>query len=133
MAAEEDGVVVDLDAHRRGETRRGRLAPVQPDRDRAEAVSPLLRAVYGEVLRDERQDQDRTLADVATAVGMSKQYLSEIERGRKEASSEMLHSICDALGMPVESLLFRGARRLGALRQLGRRPVSGARVELLAA
>ncbi|WP_378733383.1 helix-turn-helix domain-containing protein [Nocardia brasiliensis] len=123
MAAEEDGVVVDLDARRRSE----------PPRDRVDVASPLLRAVYGEVLRDERQDQDRTLADVADEVGMSKQYLSEIERGRKEASSEMLHSICGALGLPIESLLFRGARRLGALRQLSRRPVSEARVELLAA
>lgn len=123
MAAEEDGVVVDLDARRRSE----------PPRDRVDVASPLLRAVYGEVLRDERRDQDRTLADVADEVGMSKQYLSEIERGRKEASSEMLHSICGALGLPIESLLFRGARRLGALRQLGRRPVSEARVELLAA
>ncbi|WP_194836063.1 helix-turn-helix domain-containing protein [Nocardia sp. XZ_19_369] len=123
MAAEEDGVVVDLDARRRGESRS----------ERVETASPPLRAVYGEVLRDERLDQDRTLADVATEVGMSKQYLSEIERGRKEASSEMLRSICLALGLPVESLLFRGARKLGALRQLHRRPVSEARVELLAA
>ncbi|MFG1791287.1 helix-turn-helix domain-containing protein [Nocardia sp. NPDC049149] len=132
MAATEDGVVVDLAAHRRRE-----LRPEPVD-----AAPPLLRSVYGEVLRDERRDQDRTLADVATQVGMSKQYLSEIERGRKEPSSEMLHSICGALGLPVESLLFRGARRLGALRQLRRRPVapvapvapvSGSRVELRAA
>ncbi|WP_405161399.1 helix-turn-helix domain-containing protein [Nocardia sp. NBC_01499] len=132
MAAEEDGVVVDLDAHRRGEHRRNRVATAEPRRDRVDTASPLLRSVYGEVLRDERQDQDRTLADVATEVGMSKQYLSEIERGRKEASSEMLHSICGALGLSIEVLLFRGARRLGALRHLNR-PVSEARVELLAA
>ncbi|WP_433658179.1 helix-turn-helix domain-containing protein [Nocardia sp. CA-128927] len=133
MAAEEDGVVVDLDAHRRSEPRRGRVEAPESRQDRIETVSPLLRAVYGEVLRDERQDQDRTLADVAAEVGMSKQYLSEIERGRKEASSEMLHSICGALGLPIESLLFRGARRLGALRHMRRRPVSEARVELLVA
>ncbi|MFI7002469.1 helix-turn-helix domain-containing protein [Nocardia sp. NPDC050175] len=131
MAAEEDGVVVDLDAHRRGQPRR-RVAAPEPRRDPVDAASPLLRAVYGEVLRDERQDQDRTLAEVAAEVGMSKQYLSEIERGRKEASSEMLHSICGALKLSIETLLFRGARRLGALRHLSR-PVSEARVELLAA
>lgn len=131
MAAEEDGVVVDLDAHRRSEPRRSRVAAPEPGQ--VATVSPLLRSVYGEVLRDERQDQDRTLAEVAAEVGMSKQYLSEIERGRKEASSEMLRSICDALGLSVESLLFRGARRLGARRHLRRRPVSEARVELLAA
>ncbi|KIA63864.1 helix-turn-helix domain-containing protein [Nocardia vulneris] len=122
MAAEEDGVVVELAARRRAE----------PHREPVEAATPLLRAVYGEVLRDERLDQDRTLAEVAAEVGMSKQYLSEIERGRKEPSSEMLHSICGALGMPIESLLFRGARRLGALRQLRPRKVSETRVEMLA-
>ncbi|MFI6211421.1 helix-turn-helix domain-containing protein [Nocardia brasiliensis] len=122
MAAEEDGVVVDLAARRRAE----------PHREPVEAATPLLRAVYGEVLRDERLDQDRTLAEVAAEVGMSKQYLSEIERGRKEPSSEMLHSICGALGMPIESLLFRGARRLGALRRLRPRKVSETRVEMLA-
>ncbi|MFD6161320.1 helix-turn-helix domain-containing protein [Nocardia sp. NPDC060256] len=131
MAAEEDGVVVDLDAHRHGRPRRSVAAP-ESRRDPVDAASPLLRAVYGEVLRDERQDQDRTLAEVAAEVGMSKQYLSEIERGRKEPSSEMLHSICGALRLPIETLLFRGARRLGALRHLNR-PVSEARVELLAA
>ncbi|OCF88282.1 helix-turn-helix domain-containing protein [Nocardia brasiliensis] len=122
MAAEDDGVVVDLAARRSAE----------PRREPVEAATPLLRAVYGEVLRDERLDQDRTLAEVAAEVGMSKQYLSEIERGRKEPSSEMLHSICGALGMPIESLLFRGARRLGALRQLRPRKVSETRVEMLA-
>ncbi|MFE9580611.1 helix-turn-helix domain-containing protein [Nocardia sp. NPDC006044] len=131
MAAEEDRVVVDLDAHRRSEPRRSRAEA--PEHRPVAPVSPLLRSVYGEVLRDERRDQDRTLAEVAAAVGMSKQYLSEIERGRKEASSEMLHSICGALDLPVESLLFRGARRLGALRQLRRRPVAEARLHLLAA
>ncbi|WP_338766005.1 helix-turn-helix transcriptional regulator [Nocardia vulneris] len=122
MAAEEDGVVVELAARRRAE----------PHREPVETATPLLRAVYGEVLRDERLDQDRTLAEVAAEVGMSKQYLSEIERGRKEPSSEMLHSICGALGMPIESLLFRGARRLGALRRLRPRKVSETRVEMLA-
>ncbi|MGX1773624.1 helix-turn-helix domain-containing protein [Nocardia brasiliensis] len=126
MAAEEDGVVVDLAARRRAEPHR------EPVEAATSAATPLLRAVYGEVLRDERLDQDRTLAEVAAEVGMSKQYLSEIERGRKEPSSEMLHSICGALGMPIESLLFRGARRLGALRQLRPRKVSETRVEMLA-
>ncbi|QIS05645.1 helix-turn-helix domain-containing protein [Nocardia brasiliensis] len=124
MAAQEDGVVVDLAARRRAEPRSERVE--------APASTPLLRAVYGEVLRDERLDQDRTLAEVATEVGMSKQYLSEIERGRKEPSSEMLHSICGALGLPIESLLFRGARRLGAIRRLHPRKISETRVQMLA-
>ena len=72
----------------------------------ADSTEPrLLRQIYGEILRDERRDQDRSLEDVARTVGMSKQYLSEVERGRKEASSEMLRSVCDALELPMEQLL----------------------------
>lgn len=65
----------------------------------AEAARPaLLREVYGRVLRQERTRQGRTLAEVARDAGVSTQYLSEVERGRKEASSEVLGSVCDALG-----------------------------------
>lgn len=59
---------------------------------------PLLREVFGRVLRQERTRQGRTLAEVARDAGVSTQYLSEVERGRKEASSEVLGSVCDALG-----------------------------------
>ncbi|MFG1784218.1 helix-turn-helix domain-containing protein [Rhodococcus oryzae] len=124
MTAADRPVVVDI-ATRRREGRR-------PDRD--DRPAPLLRKVYGEILRDERRDQDRTLDDVARTVGMSKQYLSEMERGRKEPSSEMLRSVCDALGMPLENLLARGVRRLSSQRHTGQRTVTGVpRVELLAA
>ncbi|SDC99719.1 helix-turn-helix domain-containing protein [Rhodococcus tukisamuensis] len=124
-----DRTVVDLAARRRD--RRGPA--------RADAPAPLLRTVYGEILRDERRDQDRTLAEVARAVGMSKQYLSEVERGRKEPSSEMLHSVCGALGLPLEHLLARGVRRLAVTRRAGTGALSGPpqerspQVELLAA
>ncbi|MBS9373352.1 Transcriptional regulator ClgR [Rhodococcus sp. B50] len=91
----------------------------------------LLRQIYGEILRDERRDQDRSLGDVARTVGMSKQYLSEVERGRKEASSEILRSVCDALELPMEQLLARGIRRMTAHRTL--RTTSHAGVELCAA
>ena len=65
----------------------------------AEAERPaLLREVFGRVLRQERTRQGRTLAEVARDAGVSTQYLSEVERGRKEASSEVLASVCDALG-----------------------------------
>ncbi|TCN54983.1 helix-turn-helix protein [Rhodococcus sp. SMB37] len=86
---------------------------------RAAREPRLLRQVYGEVLRNERRDQDRSLDDVARAVGMSKQYLSEIERGRKDPSSEILGSVCNALGMPVEQLLEQGIRRMSAHRAIG--------------
>jgi len=66
---------------------------------------PLLRTTLGEVLRRARLDQGRTLADVAQAAKVSMQYLSEIERGRKEASSEVLAAICDALETDLPDVL----------------------------
>ncbi|MFD4182455.1 helix-turn-helix domain-containing protein [Rhodococcus sp. NPDC058514] len=123
MAAADRPVVVDI-ATRRRDGRR-------TERDRP---APLLRQVYGEILRNERRDQDRTLDDVAREVGMSKQYLSEMERGRKEPSSEMLTSVCDALGLPLENLLARGVRRLSAPLRTGQRVETGPpQVQLLAA
>ena len=70
------------------------------------------------VLRAERQRQQRTLAQVAERAGMSVQYLSELERGRKEASSEMLAAACGSLG-PVASGNSPGMCAIG---QLGLRP-----------
>ncbi len=66
---------------------------------------PLLRTMLGEVLRRTRLEQDRTLADVASAARVSMPYLSEVERGRKEASSEILAAICDALDLDLSDLL----------------------------
>lgn len=65
----------------------------------------LLRRVLGTVLRRVRLRQGRTLREVAEAAGVSVPYLSEIERGRKEASSEILAAICQALGMHLADLL----------------------------
>lgn len=65
----------------------------------------VLRRVIGEELRRRRQDQGRTLRDVSAAARVSLGYLSEIERGQKEASSELLAAICAALGVPLSSLL----------------------------
>ena len=73
------------------------------------APKPLWRHVLGEVLRGERLDQERILTEVAAAAGVSPQYLSEIERGRKEPSSEILGSVADALGLE----LFDVVRRVG--------------------
>ena len=63
----------------------------------APEVEPLWREVVGRELRAERQRQGRTLADVAGAAGVSTQYLSEVERGRKEPSSEVLGAVAGAL------------------------------------
>ncbi|WP_345152010.1 helix-turn-helix domain-containing protein [Micromonospora maritima] len=65
----------------------------------------LLRRVIGGVLRRIRLRQGRTLREVAQAAGVSLPYLSEVERGRKEASSEVLAAICRALGIHLADLL----------------------------
>jgi transcriptional regulator with XRE-family HTH domain len=65
----------------------------------------LLRRVIGDALRARRQAQHRTLREVSTAANVSLGYLSEIERGQKEASSELLSSICDALGAQLSEVL----------------------------
>ncbi|WP_430645211.1 helix-turn-helix domain-containing protein [Agromyces sp. GXS1127] len=73
---------------------------------------PLWRDVLGEVLRDERREQERILTEVARTAGVSPQYLSEIERGRKEASSELLSAVVDALGLELVDVVGRVAGRL---------------------
>ncbi|MCB0966484.1 MAG: helix-turn-helix transcriptional regulator [Ilumatobacter sp.] len=89
---------------------------VRPDRhpDVEPGVEPdrPLREVIGDVLREERLDQERTLADVADDAHVSLPYLSEVERGRKEVSSDLLAAICDALDLPLVEVLERSADRL---------------------
>jgi hypothetical protein len=70
---------------------------------------PLWREVTGSVLRAERRRQQRTLSQVAERAGMSVQYLSELERGRKEASSEMLAAACGSLGLTIGEFARRCA------------------------
>jgi transcriptional regulator with XRE-family HTH domain len=65
----------------------------------------LLRHAVGAALRRIRQDRELTLREVAAAARVSMPYLSEIERGRKEPSSEVLAGICAALGMTIVDLL----------------------------
>jgi hypothetical protein len=94
----------------------------QPARSADDAATdePSLRDVIGEVLRDERHRQERTLADVADAAAVSLPYLSEVERGRKEISSDLLSSVCDALELPLVEVLERCVGRLRAGAQRGR-------------
>ncbi|MBQ1094307.1 helix-turn-helix transcriptional regulator [Streptomyces sp. B93] len=75
-----------------------------PRRDPA-AREPLWRDLVGDVLRRERLAQERTLKDVADAARISMPYLSEVERGRKEASSEVLAAAAHALGLGLGDLL----------------------------
>ncbi|GAA2522964.1 helix-turn-helix domain-containing protein [Rarobacter incanus] len=72
----------------------------------------VLRREIGDVLRDLRRRQGRTLREVSSQARVSLGYLSEVERGQKEASSELLGSICEALDIPMSSVLHRVADRL---------------------
>lgn len=76
---------------------------------------PLLRAELGEVLRSLRLAQGRTLREVSSAAQVSLGYLSEVERGQKEASSELLEAICSALRVPLWWVLREVADRLALL------------------
>lgn len=69
-------------------------------------MAVLLREALGERLRHVRTGQGRTLREVSTDARVSLGYLSEIERGQKEASSELLAAICDALDVEIADLLL---------------------------
>lgn len=72
----------------------------------------LLRQEIGDVLRDTRRQQGRTLREVSSSARVSLGYLSEVERGQKEASSELLASICGALDVPLSSVLKSVSQRV---------------------
>ncbi|MDT0440102.1 MULTISPECIES: helix-turn-helix domain-containing protein [Streptomyces] len=98
-------------------------APAPRSGPRAE---PLWRDLVGDVLRRERLAQERTLKDVADAARISMPYLSEVERGRKEASSEVLAAAAAALGLTLGDLLALAHGELaGALSRT--EPVRGVR------
>jgi transcriptional regulator with XRE-family HTH domain len=82
----------------------------------------LLRHLLGDALRRLRLRQGRTLREVSAAARVSLGYLSEVERGQKEASSELLASICGALGAPLSQVL-REVSDTFALAELQNEPV----------
>jgi transcriptional regulator with XRE-family HTH domain len=87
----------------------GEILPF-PDRDAvqpAEAPAPLWRELIGHELHRERRVRGERLVDVAERAGVSMQYLSEIERGLKDPSSEMLQAIAGALDLSVRELAGR--------------------------
>lgn len=90
----------------------------------SEQRDPGLRDLIGEVLREERHRQGRTLADVADAAAVSLQYLSEVERGRKDVSSDLLGAMHEALGLDLAEVLERASRRL----QVGSQRSNGLRM-----
>ncbi|MDR8017976.1 helix-turn-helix domain-containing protein [Nesterenkonia aerolata] len=77
-----------------------------------EAKGVVLRQEIGDVLRSIRQAEGRTLRDVSHGARVSLGYLSEVERGQKEASSELLASICVALDVPLSAMLGQVAERI---------------------
>lgn len=85
----------------------GRIYPL-----RTQVMEPLWREVLGSRLRALRAERDETLAQTAERAGISPQYLSEIERGRKEASSEMIAALAGALGRTVAELMADAAEDL---------------------
>jgi transcriptional regulator with XRE-family HTH domain len=92
----------------------GEVLPLQrPDREPLREVppqEPLWRELVGAELRRERQDRGERLTDVAERAGVSTQYLSEVERGLKDPSSEILSAVAGALGLTIRQLSVRVAR-----------------------
>lgn len=82
----------------------------------------LLREALGDSLRRARVSQSRTLREVSSVARVSLGYLSEVERGRKEASSELLASICDALDVELADLLFDVSESMSEGRPQRHRP-----------
>ena len=75
-------------------------------------MTTLLRRELGDVLRERRRAQGRTLREVSATASVSLGYLSEVERGEKEASSELLASICGALNLPLSEVLSSVSERV---------------------
>lgn len=78
----------------------------------------LVRHEIGDVLRDVRLQKGRTLRQVASKASVALGYLSEVERGQKEASSEILAAVADALDTPISVIMGEVAHRLGELEQI---------------
>lgn len=82
----------------------------------------LLRRLLGDVLREHRREQGRTLREVSASARVSLGYLSEVERGQKEASSELLGSICEALDVPLSTVLRDVSDHLALAEQIASVP-----------
>lgn len=117
----------------------GRAAVARPVADRAPASEPLLRQALGSTLRDARQCSGFSLRQLAQLASVSPGYLSELERGRKEVSSEVLASVCHALGVSVAAVIMEAASmmaldvaaaELASQSDLGQQPSGSAPEEL---
>ena len=94
--------------------------PVEVVAQREETtVKPILvRELLGEALREQRIAQGRTLREVSLAARVSLGYLSEVERGQKEASSEILASVAEALDVPISTIMREVGDRISVLEGL---------------
>jgi len=111
-------------------------APQEAPAQEPSAQEPLWREVLGRRLRVLRQDQDETLAETAGRAGISPQYLSEIERGRKEPSSEMIAALAGALGTTLTDLteqVVGDLRRQQALIRLAQTQTERAQIQRISA
>lgn len=88
-----------------------------------EVAPVLLREVLGTTLRELRMSEGKTLRDVSTAARVSLGYLSEVERGQKEASSELLGAICGALDVPLSRVIWLVSSKLHAAEKITQLPV----------
>jgi transcriptional regulator with XRE-family HTH domain len=82
----------------------------------------LVRQEIGDVLRDFRLQKGRTLRQVASKASVALGYLSEVERGQKEASSEILASVADALETPISVIMREVGDRLAVVEGLNSIP-----------
>lgn len=89
----------------------GAMPHMQPTRQQ----QPVMREHIGDVLRTIRRRQGRTLREVSAEAQVSLGYLSEVERGQKEASSELLYAICRALGVPLSLVLREVSDRIAVV------------------
>ncbi len=94
---------------------RGRPPTSNVGQDEGGGDVAVLRTLLGEALRTTRLSQERTLREVSSAARVSLGYLSEVERGQKEASSELLASICRALGVRLSDVLRDVSESLSVL------------------
>ena len=92
-------------------------------------MTALLREVIGDVLRRARTEQGRTLREVSDSARVSLGYLSEVERGRKEASSELLSAICGALDVPLSRVLSDAGEELARVEHTALARVSAANID----
>jgi transcriptional regulator with XRE-family HTH domain len=94
----------------------GDVLPLSPRRREpaSDAPEPLWREALGRELRAARTSRGERIADVARRAGVSPQYLSEVERGRKDPSSEILAAVAGAVGLPLRELTRRAGAHLHA-------------------